>query len=438
MSTDRDLTIVVRAWLDEGVTRMPDHVLDSVLHQLPTTHQRRARWPAWRFPTMSTTIRLAVAAAAISLFAVVVGIAPRANGPGTTTATSSPTVSPTPAFPPMACPSVTALPSGTIGTIAGGGTATPADGSRATDVTLTIGQGLAVDAAGNVYVGDSGTKSVLRIRPAGVIETFASGFTAPSGLAFDAAGNLYVTDNLAWIKKIDPSGVVTTVAGTGVQGSTGDGGPALDARIQPASLAVGPDGSLYFDDNNRYRMIDPSGVIHAFAGTGATGSSGDGGPATDATFGNWSYGETGVAVGLDGSVYLGDGGNYRIRKVNPTGTITTAVGGLPGNSGDGGPATSAKLDSSPYGLATDQSGDLYIADWNNANVRKVDATGTITSVAGIKDSFNGIGQSFGDCGPAAESGLDAPQAVAVHDGAVFIGQAGSVTGEVDRIRMVLP
>src|SRR5262245_55873573 len=194
MITDRDLNGIVRMWLDEGVTRMPDRVLDAVLDQLPATHQRRARWPAWRFSTMSTTIRLAALAATVGVAAVIVGLAPRANGPGV-----SPAVAP--ALPPLACPPGTSLPSGTIGTIAGGGTASPsATGARATDVSITIGQGLAVDTAGNVYVGDSGTKSVLRIRPDGVIEMFASGFTAPGGLAFDAAGNLYVIDNLATIK----------------------------------------------------------------------------------------------------------------------------------------------------------------------------------------------------------------------------------------------
>ena len=225
------------------------------------------------------------------------------------------------------------------------------------------------------------------------------------------------------------AGTITTIAGTGVEGSTGDDGPAIDAQIGAATLAIGPDGSLYFDDYNRYRTIDPAGVIHAFAGTGETGFSGDAGPATEATFGNFPYGEVGVAVAQDGIVYLGDGGNFRIRKVDPDGTISTVVGnGKPGHSGDDGPAVAATIDSSPYGLALDEAGDLYIADWNGRDVRKVDAAGIITTVAG-----GGTGSYGGDCGPAVDAALNGPTSVVSRDGILFIGDSADY-----RIRMVVP
>ncbi len=428
---------------DLAGTSTPD-LRDDILAQTSRTRQR----PAWTFlerwlpMTVRTTtftaappLRMALVLLLIGLLAV--ALAASAAIVGSQVLRDGPPhgrdALPALAMLPTACPPGTTLESGDIATIAGTGVAgSSGDGGPATAAMIQMGQGLAIDGSGSVYFGDGTT--VRRVRPDGVIETFASGLAGPSGLAFDPAGNLYLTD-VSTIKRIDPAGTITTIAGTGVQGSTGDGGPAIDAQIGAATLAIGPDGSLYFDDTNRYRTIDPAGVIHAFAGTGATGFSGDGGSATEATFGNWPYGQVGVAVAPDGSVYLGDGGNYRIRKVDPSGTISTVVGtGIPGHSGDAGPAVDATIESSPYGLAVDTAGDLYVADWNNGDVRKVDATGIITTVAGSGvGQLNGTGHYSGDCGPATEAQLNGPTSVVDRDGALLIGDSAN-----HRIRMVVP
>jgi streptogramin lyase len=314
-----------------------------------------------------------------------------------------------------------------MATIAGTGTpGSSGDGGLATAATLAVGSGLAVDAAGNIYFGDATAHAVRRIRPDGVIESYATGLGAPNGLAFDDAGNLYVADDFVHIKRIDPAGTVTIVAGTGVSGSSGNDGPALDAQIQAAGLAIGPRGDLYFDDLNNYRTIDPQGIIHAFAGSVTPGFSGDGGPAVDASFGD---SVTGIAPDGQGNVYLGDSANLRIRKVDATGTITTFAGnGKPGHGGDNGPAIDATLMPSQYGMAIDPAGNLYFTDWQTASVRRIDTAGIITTVAG-----SGASGSLGDCGPATAALLSGPIAVAVHDGAIFIADSQN-----NRIRMVVP
>ena len=181
--------------------------------------------------------------------------------------------------------------------------------------------------------------------------------TAPGGLALDAAGDLYVADS-GWIRKIDAAGVITTIAGNGVTTASGNGAPATAAQVNAGQLAIAPDGRLYLDDTNNFRTIGPDGIIDAFAGTGVAGFSGDGGPALDATFGEVN----GAAVAADGSVYLGDAGGHRIRKVDPAGIITTIAGtGEDGDSGDGGPATDATF-GYPGSLAIDPDGDLYVSD----------------------------------------------------------------------------
>ena len=177
-----------------------------------------------------------------------------------------------------------------------------------------------------------------------------------------------------------PGGTFTSIAGTGTLGSDGDGGPATEAGIQPSGIAIGPRGDLYFDDLNRYRTIDPGGIIHAFAGTGTPGFSGDGGPATKATF---STEIVGVAADAAGDVYLGDRTNFRVRKVDPAGIITTVAGsGREGYAGDGGPALDAAL-GTVHGVAVDDAGDLYLTDdYDSSTIRKVDTAGIITTVAG--------------------------------------------------------
>ena len=446
MSTDRDVTGVVRAWLEEGVTALPDRVLDSVMEQLPATHQRRARRPAWRLNTMST-FRLAAIAASISVLAVLVGIVPRAIGPGGTNSTASPSPVTTPTLPPTACPPGTPLSNGTIATVAGGASGVAAvDGGPAIAGTLGQPTAVAVDPTGAIYFSDTARLVVRRIAPDGVITTVAgtgrrgdSGdggpataatFKSPAGLVFDAAGNLYVADMAAGrIRKIDTAGIISTFAGNGTSASSGNGGPATSAEVNAGQLSIGPDGSLYFDDSNNFRTIGTDGIIRAFAGTGVAGYSGDGGPAVDATLGEVN----GAAVDAAGNVYLGDAGGHRIRKVDTSGTITTFAGtGQLGHAGDGGPATEATFDY-PASLALDSAGDLYVSDWLSANIRVIGTDGVVRPVAGT----GGLSGFAGDCGPATSAhvgGTSSPTlGLAAHGGVLYVADANN-----GRIRIVIP
>lgn len=198
----------------------------------------------------------------------------------------------------------------------------------------------------------------------------------PQGMAIDRNGNLYIADRgNNRIRKVDAGGVIATVAGNGVSGFSGDGGQATTAKLfHPSGVAIAADGSLYIvdQDNNRVRKVDPTGVISTVAGTGNAGYSGDGGPATNAAL------NVPIAVALDnaGNFYVSDSNNFRIRKIDATGTITTFAGnGMTGSAGqgDGGPATSAALNY-PYGITIDASGHLYIAEQIGQIVRKVTMT----------------------------------------------------------------
>ena len=209
-----------------------------------------------------------------------------------------------------------------------------------------------------------------------------------SSVAVDGAGNLYIADyGNHRIHRVDASGTITTVAGTGRRGYSGDGGPAVQARLRsPESVAVDGAGNLYIADwgNNCIRRVDASGIITTIAGTGRRGYSGDGGPADEAQL----NAPTGVAVDGAGNLYFTNRdftnrGGDRIRRVDASGTITTVAGSgeRAGYSGDGGPAVQAQL-YNPRGVAVDGAGNLYIADLGNNRIRRVDASGTITTLAG--------------------------------------------------------
>jgi YD repeat-containing protein len=228
-------------------------------------------------------------------------------------------------------------------------------------------------------------------------------------------GSIYLTGSHR-VRRIDPEGRITTVAGTGTAGFSGDGGVATSAQLSgPVAVAVAPDGSLLIADtgNHRVRQVDPMGIITTVAGTGMEDFSGDGGPATAAAL--WL--PRGVAVGPDCALYISDWGNIRVRRVAPDGTISTVAGnGSFGFSGDGGPATAARL-AGPQGVGIAPDGSLYIADDTNNRIRKVDPAGTITTVAGS----GGIGGFSGDGGPATAALMRRPQSVAVTaDGSLFI------------------
>jgi sugar lactone lactonase YvrE len=229
----------------------------------------------------------------------------------------------------------------------------------------------------------------------------------------------------------DPGGgVIRTVAGSNVRGYSGDGGSATSAAFdQPRSAAVGPDGSVYISDtfNHRVRRVDPGGAVTTLVGTGAPDYSGDGGPAAAATL----HMPHGVAVDLaGGGLYIADSANHRIRRVDlASGVITTVAGGsAPGFAGDGGPATAALLED-PKAVAAAPSGDLYIADSGNERIRRIDRSGTITTVAGT--GATGFG---GDGGPATAARFDGPRALAL-DGA---GNLYVADDNNDRVRRIDP
>ena len=231
----------------------------------------------------------------------------------------------------------------------------------------------------------------------------------PTALATDSEGSLYFVDRDAFrVRKVDRSGRVSTIAGSGLLGYSGDGGPATSARLgdRVEGLAVDGEGNVYIADteNLRIRRVDASGTITTFAGTGRWGTEGDGGPATRAGL----TAMHGLAADAQGNLYVADTWNDRIRKIDTEGIITTVAGaGEEGVSGDGGSATEARLNK-PRGVAVDAVGNLYIADSDNRRIRKVDSKGTITTIAGTGDR----GYS-GDGGPATEAALDQPYAVTV-------------------------
>lgn len=262
------------------------------------------------------------------------------------------------------------------------------DGGPATEALLRSPNGVALAADGALYIAD--TDGLIRkVAPGGTITTVAgnhrwtyagdggaatqASLNHPSAVAVDAEGNLYIadTDNHA-VRKVDTAGIITTVAGNGSADYAGDGGPAVQASLDhPWGVAVGADGTLYIADagNNRVRKVDTAGIITTVAGTRSSGYTGDGGPAIRASL-NDPYG---VAVGPDGTLYIADTGNRRVRKVNPAGIITTVAGsGAWLHSGDGGPATEAGL--APRGLAVDADGNVYIADSENTRIRKICAS----------------------------------------------------------------
>jgi sugar lactone lactonase YvrE len=301
------------------------------------------------------------------------------------------------------------------------------DGRIATSAQLNLPMGLAFDAAGNLYIADMFNNRVRKVTPAGIITTVAGDGTAgfsgdgglagsaqinePQALAFDAGGNLYIADTKNFrIRKVTSAGIISTLAGTGLQGSSGDGGPANNALLSyPRGLACDAAGDVYIADSDvfRIRKVTPTGIISTIAGNGTPGYSGDGGLATNAQI------NRPVGLGFDaaGNLYIADGGNNRIRKVTQAGIISTLAGnGTPGFSGDGGLAVSAQL-SLPGGLAFDAVGNLYIADQNNNRVRNVAPDGVISTVAG-----NGIGRYSmysGDGGPATRARLsDSPGGLA--------------------------
>jgi uncharacterized protein (TIGR03437 family) len=313
------------------------------------------------------------------------------------------------------------------------------DGCPATSALVSVPYGVGVDAAGNLYIADTGDSVVRKVTPSGTITTVAGtagafGYSGDGGPAtaaelsepwavtVDAAGNLYIADSVnGRIRKVSANGIITTFAGGGTgcaqqTDSVGDGCPATSASLASAlSVAVDAAGHVYIGTSDRVRKVAADGIMTTVAGSGLCCNYplGDGGPATSAEV-VLPYGLT---VDSGGVLYISEYQANIVRKVSPAGTITTVAGSGAGSySGDGGPATSAGL-YQPWGIAVDSSGNLYIADSGDQRIREVLANnGTIISIAGNSDMGD-----LGDGGPATKAELNGPSGVAVSAaGSVYV------------------
>lgn len=292
-----------------------------------------------------------------------------------------------------------------------------------------------------VFSAVMGNKSLALVGPE-PITTVAGGYYGDSGSATSATfntvadvaaipggGGFFIVDGYNHrVRKVDAAGVITTVAGNGVSGYGGDGGPAVSASLAfPSAVAVDAAGAnLYIADqgNRRVRkVVLATGVISTFAGNGVKGFGGDGGPAAGASFSTLDD----IAVDMAGNVFVADGGNHRIRKVDNTGTVTTVAGnGAAGFGGDGGAGGAASLNM-PHGVAADGNGNVYIADYGNQRIRKLDANGNIATVAG-----NGTAGFGGDGGPASAATLAYPNVVSTDAaGNLYIADNNNRVRKVD-------
>ena len=331
-----------------------------------------------------------------------------------------------------------------ITTVAGNGTAGySGDGGQATAAELNNSREMAFDLVGNLYFTDSENNRVRKItKGTNIITTIAGTGTAgfsgdggqataaelnnPLGIAFDGAGNLYISEVYnSRIRKINSSGIINTFAGTGTVGYSGDGGQASAAEINPLGISFDSFDNLYIADggNQCVRKINTLGIINTLAGNGTSGFSGDGGQATSANLHNPSS----IVIDATGNLYIADYDNMRIRKVNTSGIITTFAGtGTTGYSGDGGEATNANL-SYPSVLDLDSMGNLYIADSENERIRKINTSGIITTIVG-----NGILGFSGDGGQATLAELNFPYGLKLDlEGNMYIADADN-----NRIRKV--
>ena len=310
------------------------------------------------------------------------------------------------------------LHTGVITAVAGNGhSGANGDGEPATQAQLNDPAGLALDNAGHLYIADYNDHSVHMVNLHTGLITNQAQLGGQEGLVLDNGGHLYVSDSNDHRVSVMNlhTGLITTIAGNGMSGESGDGGPAAQAQLnEPHGLALDNAGHLYITENTRVRVVNlHTGVITTLVGNGQQGDSGDGGPATHAQLG----GPAGLALDNAGHLYISDDGNSRVRVVNlRTGLITTVAGQepvptptyVPAPTGDGGPATQATL-YGPAGLALDSAGLLYISDALNHRVRVVNLrTGLITTVVG-----NGKEGGSGDGGLAAHAQLAAPQGLAL-------------------------
>ncbi len=315
------------------------------------------------------------------------------------------------------------------------------DGGTATTAQLNAPVSVAVDKFGNKYISDKSNNRIRKVDSSGIITTFAgtgmvgyagdggpasaAKLNTPAGIATDTFGNVYLADQYNHcIRKINLSGIITTIAGNGAAGFSGDGTAAVTATLQqPEDVTTDAAGNIYIADygNSRVRKVNTSGIITTIAGISSYGSSGDGGAATLAMIVPYR-----LAVDAAGNVYAAEYWYHKIRQINTSGIINTVIGnGTSGFTGDGGPATAALI-SYPYGIAVDRYGQLFINDQGNRRIRKVDIWGNINTYGGI-GSF-GCG---GDGGAAISALLKDVRNVAVNDsGDVFFADITCHTARV--------
>jgi len=298
-----------------------------------------------------------------------------------------------------------------ITTVAGGGTNNPGDGGQAIDCELNSPTGVAVDASGNFYICERDAHRVRKVSTDGIITTFAgtgvAGYSGDGGMAtaamlnrpyhivVDAIGNvLFSEGNNHCIRKVNSTGVISTIAGTGNSGFNGDGILATVAQLNsPSGIAIDNANNIYIADfdNNRVRKVNNFGIITTIVGTGATLYNGDNIPATNANL--WA--PAGVVIDNANNLFITDYRHHRIRKVNSSGIITTIAGnGSFGFSGDSYAATTAQLNG-PIGICSDGIGNVFFSDVHNKRVRKINNDGVISTIAG-----NGLSGFAGDGGLA--------------------------------------